>query len=65
LLLKLWETILPSALLLLHKQHMLELPKALDDKSWKDAWQLLHEFTELRVLDINEEISLGNGGFLL
>ena len=61
----LWEHILPSSLLLLHKQHMLDLPKALDEMVWKEAWHLLHEFTELKVLDINEEINLANGGFLL
>ena len=62
---ELWELILPSSLLLLHKQGMLPLPKALDEMHWKEAWQLLHEFTELKVLDINEEIQLPNGGFLL
>jgi len=44
-LLSLWEAILPSTLLMLHNRSVLSLPKVLLEKPWKDAWNLLNEFT--------------------
>ena len=62
---RLWKVILPSALLMLHKEGELELPKALTKLQWKDAWSVLNQYTELKVLSINDEITLKNGGFLI
>jgi len=65
MLLELWKVILPSALLMLHKQCLLELPKSLFELQWKDAWSILKQHTELKIFGINETVDLRNGGFLL
>jgi hypothetical protein len=61
----LWNEIMPSALLQLSHQNLIKLPEPLLHKDWKSAWKLLKRYSVLHILDVNEQIMLPAGGFLL
>ena len=41
------------------------MPEPLVEKDWRSVWSLLKEFSSLKVLEVNEEVELPAGGFLL
>jgi len=43
-------------MLLIHKQGLVELPAPLLEKDWKDSWEILKQYSELLVLDVDQEI---------
>ena len=62
---QLWQKLLPSALLLLYNHQLIELPDFLSERTWNESIKLLKNYSKVNVLDINEEIKLPAGGFLL
>jgi hypothetical protein len=60
---KLWLELLPGALLLIKSQ--LELPQFILDKDWHQTVKMLEKYSELTVLDKDEQANLPAGGFVL
>ena len=61
----LWHNILPSALLLLFNQKLLQTPQFIAEKPWREVAKIAMKFAELKVMDEGEKFSLPAGGFLL
>ena len=61
----LWHNLLPSVLLLLFNQKLLQTPQFIAEKPWREVAKLAMKFAELKVMDEGEKFSLPAGGFLL